>query len=155
MGFESTLKHCLHYQGPAPLASNSQLNKYGYERRFIDESWWIKPRWRKLAMKYCYSEELRCCIERDVMKWFALPKQVCSLISLLMLPLLPGVISGLLPRSQLDRETKPKEKENINQRDLIEHGDDSVESQNKFGTALLWLCSHAFAGLISGEGQQT
>lgn len=54
-----------------------------------------------------------------------------------MLPLLPGAISGLLPRSQLDRETKPKEKENINQRDLIEHGDDSVESQNKFGTVLL------------------
>lgn len=96
-GFESTLKHCLHYLGPALLASNSQLNKYGYERRFIDKSWWIQPRCRKLAVKYCYSEELWCPIVKDVMKWFVLPKQVCSLIILLMLPLLPGFVFGLLP----------------------------------------------------------
>ncbi len=96
-GFETTLKQRLHYLHPALLASNSQLNKYGYEKRFIDKSWWIQPRRRKLAMKYCYSEELWCPIVRDRMKWFALPKQVCSLISLLMLSLLPGFVFGLLP----------------------------------------------------------
>ena len=96
-GFESTLKHCLHYLGPALLASNSQLNKYGYEVRFIDKSWWTQPRCRKLAMKYCYSEEPRCPIVKDVMKWFVLPKQVCSLITLLMLLLLHGFVVSPLP----------------------------------------------------------
>lgn len=88
---------CLHYLGPALLASNSQLNKYGYEVRFIDKSWWIKLRCRKLAMKYCYSEESWCPIVKDAMKWFVLPKQDRSLIALLMLLLLPGFVFGPLP----------------------------------------------------------
>lgn len=96
-GFESTLRHCLHYLVPALLASNSQLNKYGYERRFIEKSWWIRLEWRKLAVKYCNSEWLWCPIVKDVMKLFVLPEQACSLISLLMLLLLPGFVFGLLP----------------------------------------------------------
>lgn len=76
---------------------NSDLNKYGYEVWFIDKSWWIKLRRRKLAMKYCYSEEPWCPIVKDAMKWFVLPKQDRSLIALLMLLLLPGFVFGPLP----------------------------------------------------------
>lgn len=148
-GSESTLKHCLHYRGPALLAPNSQLNKYGYERRFIDKSWWIQPRRRKLAMKYCYSKRPWCPIVEDVMKWFVLPKQVCSLITLLMLSLLPGFVFGLLPPGN----TQPAFREK-NESDHLQQGDVSAESQNKFGILLRRLLrSHAFASHISGKGQ--
>lgn len=108
-GFESMQKQHLHYPGPTLLASNSRLNKYGYEQRFIDKSCWIQPRWRKLEMKYCYAEKLWCPIARDVQKWFVPPEQVCSLISLLMLSLLLGFVSALLsPRNTQAAPAKSK-----------------------------------------------
>lgn len=57
-------------------------------RRFIDRSWWRQPRRRKLAVKYRTSVEPWRLVVKDGMEWFVLPKQLCSLISSLMLPLL-------------------------------------------------------------------
>lgn len=85
------------------------------------------------------------CERRDEI---ILPKQVCIPISLLMLPLLPGFVFGLLPHSQ------PWNKQ---QWSHTQQGDDSTESQNKFGILLLWLCSfvhmHLQALLVARDSE--
>jgi len=71
-GFEFTLRRCLHYLGPALLASNSQLNKYGYERRFIDKSWGIKVKeidceillLREAVMPHCERHDEIICFAK-------------------------------------------------------------------------------------------
>ena len=100
-------------------------------------------------MKYYYSEEPRCPVVTDVMKWFVLPKQVCSLISLLMLPLLPGFVSRLLPPGSAQAAL-----EKLKQ--LF-----TTKRRRHRESKLIWKCvavtqlhrSHAFARLICGQGQ--